>query len=64
VTKVTADFRTQNLLDIYLHLNSAQVRTQEEMKELDAKYKRGEEVLPRNDFEGLMVRFAYTWNRR
>jgi hypothetical protein len=64
VTKVTADHRTQNLVDIYLQINPDQVRTKEEMKELNAKYKRGEEVLPCTDFKGLTVRFAHMWNRR
>jgi hypothetical protein len=58
VAKATRDFRTKNLLDIYLQLNPAQVRTKEDMKELDANYKRGEEVLPHTGFEWLTVRFA------
>ena len=43
--KVSADFRAQNLLELYLQVNPDKLRSPEEMQELDAQYKKGEEVL-------------------
>lgn len=42
--KVTDDFRTNNLLEIYLKMNPSQARSSDELRELDEVYKRGEQV--------------------
>lgn len=46
VEKVTDDFRTNTLLDIYLKMHPSKTRSQDEIEELDAAYKRGDTVLP------------------
>ena len=45
VSKVTDDFRGQSLLEVYLKMDPSSVRSLEETQELDAAYKRGDEVL-------------------
>jgi len=47
VRKVTDDFRAKNLLDVYLTMNPSKSRLSSETAELDAEYKRGDNVLIR-----------------
>ena len=44
---ITDDFRTNTLLDIYLKMHPSKTRSEDEIEELDAAYKRGDTVLPR-----------------
>ena len=44
--KVTDDFRANSLLDVYLMINPTKARSQAELQELEAEYKRGDRVYP------------------
>jgi len=44
VTKVTEDFRANNLVEFYLKQHPSKARSQDDIEELDAAYKRGETV--------------------
>ena len=44
--KVTDDFRANSLLEVYLMINPTKARSQAELQELDAEYKRGDRVCP------------------
>ena len=44
--KVTDDFRANSLLEVYLMINPTKARSQAELQELDAEYKRGDRVRP------------------